>query len=280
VADFRFLTWNSFGAAQDLLSFIRWRGVLDPHRFDHPTVRATVAGVDVLCMQEIYLSEAERFFDALEHGHKVRDPNDTVLRPLSFGGSGLGVASRLPVSAHRGRAFSPPHASIERFARKGMLHARVRFGERDVDVVTTHMQSGRSRRARAIRKRQLAELRRFVDDVGRSGVPVILAGDLNIDGLERGGRTEYADLARALPDFVDVGPADRPTWDPHENPLARRHAPREPPQRLDYAMVADPGGALEVVGVERVLRGALDCDDGASTFASDHCAIELRVRVR
>ncbi len=279
--DFRLLTWNSFGAAQSALSFLRWRGVPDAHRFDHPTVHAVASRADVLCMQEIYLSEAEGFFDGLSHDVKLRDSNATRFRPLSFGGSGLGVASRLSVARHGQRTFSPPHSSAERFARKGMLHARVRVGDSYADVINTHMQSGMGLASRLIRKRQLGELRRFVDDVGSSGVPMIVCGDFNIDGLAKSRRAEYAELVRALPEFVDVGAAvDHVTFDSEHNTLARRHYPSEPPQRLDYTFVCDPSGALEIVASERVFHVALECAFGERTFASDHYAVETRFRVR
>ena len=279
--DLRLLTWNSFGAAQDALSFLRWRGVPDAHRFDHPLVHEVAARADVLCMQEVYLSEAERFFDALGHDHKLRDSNAMRFRPLSVAGSGLGVASRLPISRHGRRTFSPPHTSAERFARKGMLHARVRVGDAYVDIVNTHMQSGMGVLSRVIRKRQLTELRRFVEDVGSPGVPMIVCGDFNIDGLAKNRATEYAELVRALPEFVDLGAAaDHVTFDSEHNLLARRHYPEEPPQRLDYTLVSDPSGKLEIVAIERVFHVALESAFGAPTFASDHYAMETRLRVR
>ncbi len=229
-------------------------------------------------MQEIYLSEAENFFDALAHGHKLRDDNDMVIRPLSFGGSGLGIASLHAMAAQGKRAFRPPHVSTERFARKGMLHARVSAGDALVDVVTTHMQSGLGDAARVIRKRQLVELRQFVLEVGRSGAPMIVCGDFNIDGLARNGRADYADIVRALDGFVDLGAAaDHVTYDPTANALARIHAPSEPPQRLDYVFVSDPGSALELVSFELALHVAIE-SEGTQTFASDHYALEATFR--
>jgi endonuclease/exonuclease/phosphatase family metal-dependent hydrolase len=278
---FSVLTWNSFGAAQGPVSFLRWRGVPDAHRFEHPHVRETITHTDVFCMQEIYLSEAETFFDALAHGDKYRDDNKTALRPLTFGGSGLGIATHARVAAHDKRAFSPPHVHTERFARKGMLHVRVEIDGALVDVVTTHMQSGGGVAARVIRKRQLGELRRYLDDVGRAGAPMIVCGDLNIDGLAQSGRAEYAAIARALPAFVDLGAAaDHVTYDTENNALARRHAPNEPPQRLDYMFLADPRGVLEVEATERALHVALESKERPRTFASDHYALGVRFRVR
>jgi endonuclease/exonuclease/phosphatase family metal-dependent hydrolase len=278
---FSVLTWNTFGAAQGPISFLRWRGVADAHRFEHPDVRRALGDADVVCVQELYLSEAESFFDALEHASKERDDNHTSLRPLAFGGSGLGVATHGRIASHERRAFLPPHVHSERFARKGMMHARVEIDSTLVDVVNTHMQSGTGLAARIIRKRQLVELRRFVLDVGRSGAPMIVCGDLNIDGLSRGGRAEYAEIAKALPDFVDLGArADDVTYDTENNALARRHAPDEPPQRLDYMFIADPRGVLEAEAIERVFHVALESSERPRTFASDHYAIKARFKVR
>jgi endonuclease/exonuclease/phosphatase family metal-dependent hydrolase len=270
------MTWNSFGAARGPVSFVRWRGVADAHRFEHPILRKTAAEIDVFCMQEIYLSESEEFFDALAHDHKVRDDNALRVIPLSFGGSGLGLASRLPIVAHRARAFERPQASAERFARKGMLHARVRVGARDVDVITTHMQSGEGSAARAIRKRQLVELRRFATEVGNDDIPMIVCGDFNIDGLGHVRAGDYAEIARALPGFVDIGAdADHVTFDTTHNPLARKYTPREPRQRLDYVFVRDPKHVLALVAIERALHEAL-----GDTVASDHYALRAIFEVR
>src|ERR1700690_3977021 len=133
------MTWNGFGAAQNVASFLRWKGAPNAHRFQHEELRAITNDVDVLCVQEIFLSEAERFFEDLPHAHKTRDHNRTQLSPMSFGGSGLAVASRLRVSHQALRAFSPPHVGSERFARKGMLHTRVNAFGTSVDVINTHL---------------------------------------------------------------------------------------------------------------------------------------------
>ncbi len=275
------MTWNAFGAGQGPLAYLLWRGAPDAHRFEHPTVRGEAAQVDLLCMQEVFLSEAERFFDALGHVFKLRDDNKSALRPLSIVGSGLGTASRARVVSHEKRAFQPAFVHSDRFARKGMLHTRVAVGEAQVDVVNTHMQSGMGLAARVIRKHQLAQLRRFVEDVGRSGAPMVVCGDLNIDGLARGGRTEYAEISRALPGFVDLGAAsDLVTYDTEHNELAKKHAPGEPPQRLDYMFLSDPRGVIDGVAIERAFHVALESAARPRTFASDHYAIKARFKLR
>src|SRR5262245_47116223 len=123
MTSFALKTWNCFGAAQDARALLRWRGIPDAHRLSHPEVVAAVRSSDIVCMQELFLSEAEAFFDGLEHEHKTRDHNRNTYWPLTVGGSGLGLASRFRIVRGGLRPFDRPQAGAERFARKGMLHA-------------------------------------------------------------------------------------------------------------------------------------------------------------
>ena len=273
-------SWNCFGAAQSAMSFFRWRGVPDAHRLAHPSVRATVNEVDILCMQEVFLGETEAFFDELPHTHKTRDDNRTVLWPLTVGGSGLGLASRLPIVARSLRPFSRPHVGSERFARKGVLHARVLVGDEprlEMDVVTTHLQSGLGSSAASVRARQLAELRSLVDAVGSDERPFVLCGDLNICGLSQSRVAgEYQRIRDVLSDFDDLGgDDDLPTFhpDPEVNALCHRFEGHGPRQRLDY-MLFRPGRhrALAPERCELVLTSKLE-GHGPPTWASDHFAL-------
>lgn len=276
------MTWNGFGAAQSAIAFLRWKGVPDGHRFEHADLHAAAADVDVLCIQEVFLSEAERFFDALPHPHKLRDENETRFSPLTFGGSGLAVVSRLPFLRQTLQAFAPPHVGTERFARKGMLHVRVEVFGTTMDVISTHLQSGASAKARDIRKRQLGELRRFVDGVARPGGAVVVCGDLNIDGRAANGRVEYAALTAAFEGFVDLGAAsDWPTFHPHPeaNALAHRYYASEGAQRLDYVLFRT-GDGIELGDLTRVLDQPFTSDAHPPTFASDHFALRARFRPR
>jgi len=280
------MTWNGFGAGQSVRAFFEWKGVADPHRFEHPQLMSAVSEVDVLCIQEVFLSEAEQFFERLPHPHKVRDHNRTTWwSPLAFTGSGLGVASRLPLLERALRAFPPPHHGADRFARKGMFHVRVRVADEvTVDVINCHLQAGAGRRAAAVRKRQLRELRRFVDEVARVDGAVVVCGDLNVDGRAASGRVEYAELRRALAGFVDLGAdADWTTFHPHPeaNALAHRFYASEGPQRLDYVLFRSGHAPLELVDIARVLDRPLPPLNGEGpTFASDHFGLRARWRLR
>lgn len=276
-------TWNCFGAAQTAAAVLRWRGPPDPHRFDHPTLIRVLEEADIVCFQEVFLSDVERFFDGLGHSHKQRDTNASTLWPPTFGGSGLGIASRFPILDRLVRPFRKPHVGPERFARKGMLHARVHVqGDAtsegfEVDVVTTHLQAGYTDGARRVRERQLAEIRELVDEIGSPARPFIVCGDLNIDGLrpvrEAG---EYVALTRTLPDFLDLGADDdHATFHPHpeHNPLAYRFEPAGARQRIDYVLFRAPHTRhVSAEACEIVLDRPLD---DLRTFASDHFGLRV-----
>ena len=279
------VSWNCFGAAQNPVAFFRWKGAPNAHRFRHPWLRSALSGEDILCFQELFLGDAEDLFDALPLAHKIRDHNRTAWWPLTIGGSGLGVASRYPILEASIRAFSRPHVSSERFARKGMLHARVQIGETEVDVITTHLQSGEGQGPRRVRLRHLAEVRARVDELSERGRAVVLCGDFNIDGRTAVRGAEYTQLVRTLPDFDDLGAAsDAITYhpDPAHNPLAHRYDAGAPEQRLDYIFfrAAKRGPKVDVAAVERIFDEVLGAHAGfGETHPSDHFALRVKLRV-
>jgi endonuclease/exonuclease/phosphatase family metal-dependent hydrolase len=282
VTSFLLKTWNCFGAAQNAQSFLRWRGVPDAHRLLHPHLVSTVKTADVVCVQELFLHDAVSFFDGLDHEHKARDHNANTYWPLTFGGSGLGVASRMPLVSQRVHVFGGPKRGSERFARKGMLHARLRVAGVELDVVTTHLQSGYDARSRAVRAHQLAELRALVDTVGSDERTFVICGDLNIDGLApvRGG--EYAAIRAALPGFDDLGAErDLPTFHPDAaiNALAHRYEAGSPAQRIDYVLFRPSRRRdVEPDDCELFLHEPLPCEP--LTFASDHFGLRVRLHVK
>lgn len=284
-------TWNCFGAAQDAVAVLRRRGPPDAHRFGHPDLRRVLEEADVVCFQEVFLSDVERFFDGLIHGHKHRDHNLSTWWPPTFGGSGLGIASRFPLLERMSRPFRRPHLGAERFARKGMLHARVQVAAMsndaarpfEVDVLTTHLQAGYSTSARLVRERQLREIRQLVDEVGSLDRSFVVCGDLNIDGLKPTRETgEYGALTRTLFDFHDVGADDdHATFHPHPefNALAHRFDAGSPRQRIDYVLFRAPRtNGVTVEACEIILDRPLPSHGPLRTFASDHFGLRVVLR--
>jgi endonuclease/exonuclease/phosphatase family metal-dependent hydrolase len=252
--------------------------VVDAHRLAHPTLLDTLHGSDVVCLQELFLGDAEDFFDNLAHPHKHRDRNRATWKPLSICGSGLGVASRYPLVAREVSAYPGRQVHSERLARKGALHVRVDLGDGLVlDVVNTHLQSGYGGDAVAVRATQLAHLRAVVDRVGAPERACLIVGDLNIDGLGAARKREYAALRALFSDFEDLGP-DAPTFAPHptQNVLAWRFEPHAPAQRLDYILLRTPcRGAIRVRDVALCLVESLSPLKGPATHPSDHFGLRV-----
>lgn len=279
-------TWNCFGTAQSLRAYLAQQPP-DPHRFDLPEIRAAIEDADVVCMQELFLGTAESFFDGLGHDHKLRDVNTPTWWPFTIGGSGLGIASRYPIIEKTQRAFSRPHTGSERFARKGLLHARVQVAHEAeilVDVLTTHFQSGYDDQARAVRARQITELRLAVDEVGSADRAFLVCGDMNICGLGPSrSEGEYQRLAGVLSEFIDVGAeADLPTFhpDPTINPLCYRFERGSPVQRLDYVFFRPARAAsVDVEECSVTFQKPFDTNGHGPTFASDHFGLKVHLRV-
>lgn len=275
-------TWNCFGTAMDLKAVLRRRGPPDAHRLTHPAVWSELHRADVLCMQELWIPDAFELFDALEIEHKIRDSNENRLVPLSIGGSGLGIASRSPLVQSEQRWFRERGWGTDRGARKGWLHARIELDtsrHRALDVFTTHLQSGLSARCRAARSRQLQELGRAIDELAGAGRPLLVCGDMNIDGLEATRDGEYDMLMEVLAGCEDLGArADLPTMCPDRslNTLAHRYWAKEPVQRLDYLLFRPPADPwLSVDRVERFLDQQLPPHGGPATYASDHFGLRV-----
>jgi endonuclease/exonuclease/phosphatase family metal-dependent hydrolase len=279
-------TWNCFGVAMTLGAVLRRRGPPDAHRLAHPWVRQALHEPDLVCMQELWIADAVELFDGLGHRNKLRDRRGLSLRPLAAGGSGLGLATSLPVLSQQLRTFRAASIWTDRLALKGMICARLRVSDepvRELDVVTTHLQATQRQGSQRVREQQLRELREAVDELGAPTRAFLLCGDLNIDGLQTARNGEYERLRQLFPDFVDLGAqADRPTMCPvvRLNDLAFRYWADEPMQRLDYLLFRPPvDDSLVADGCELVLDGRLPPHGGNATFASDHFGLRARLRL-
>ena len=277
------LTFNCFGVAMDLKAVLRRRGPPDEHRMAHPVVRQCLERADVVCMQEVWIPEAVELFQGLEQEHKVHDANGWTFWPLTIAGSGLAIASRFPLASDGAGAFQCKGALSDKLARKGWLHAVPALGgdpARKLDVFTTHLQAGTGAACRRARSCQLGELREAVDALGTADGPVLLCGDMNIDGLRANQDDEYRQLMDLFSDFVDLGAeADQPTMCPDEeiNELAHRYWSAEPNQRIDYLLYrCPPASWLRVESVTRLFDERLPAHGGPPTFASDHFGLAVR----
>ncbi len=248
-------TWNCFGMAQGAIDAITASRAPHRDRLDDEDVRLELERAHLVCIQEVLSTDAERFFDRLGQ-MRVRDHNRMRLSPVSFRGSGLGIAGCHALDSTEPKMFASPRSGWDRLARKGTLHARVALDGITIDVLNVHLQAGDDPTAVAIRRIQLTELSKRVAELGHDDRPFIVCGDLNICGLGQSGDC-YAKLREALPGFDDLGIVDdRPTYDPHpeRNPLAYLVEPGATEKRLDYIFLRAPRSKCVDVRVRNVGR--------------------------
>jgi endonuclease/exonuclease/phosphatase family metal-dependent hydrolase len=134
------------------------------------------SGADVVCLNEAFLRGDQVLSEIVEtHPHRAElTGRASILTPL---GSGLRVASRVPLAEAPRGVFFRSRAGHDKFASKGVLHVRLDLG--GLDLFVTHMQAGCSPAEQASRERQAAEAGAFVR-AASGGRPFILAGDLNM----------------------------------------------------------------------------------------------------
>jgi endonuclease/exonuclease/phosphatase family metal-dependent hydrolase len=256
---FRVSTWNCFGMAQRFLDALTAGRAPSRERFADPSLAAACAAAEVVCIQELFSRDALRFFDRLAGAgltSMVRDDNRVHVRSATLRGSGLGIGARRSFASTFLRRFTTPCTSWDRFARKGLLHARIELGAGvTFDVLTVHLQAGATPSAAAVRASQLTELAAAVQALGAPERPFVVCGDFNIDGLEHAREAgEYRRLRVALEGFEDLGAYDdHATFDPEPRgtSLARATALRV--------------GSLRSV---RVVRGVLSRVSGAASRRS------------
>jgi len=287
--ELRISTWNCFGMGQGLDAVTAVRAPFGDRLRDEDVI-AECASADVLCVQELFSRDAQRFFDGVGEGRFTsRFRDDNRVRFATMRGTGLGVGARARIDKTALDVFPGERAGWDRLARKGALYTQLAFeGGLVIDLVTAHLQAGQGEAAVRVRAAQLAHLKAMVASVGSPERPCIVCGDLNIDGLaEVRGEPEYARLAAAFHDFEDLGAAgDLPTFHPHpeRNALAHAFEPGGHAQRIDYVLWRGGRHADHVrcVGLtrffDRPLARAVPAT-GTSAWASDHYGLTATLEI-
>ncbi|MFW5967095.1 MAG: endonuclease/exonuclease/phosphatase family protein, partial [Persicimonas sp.] len=141
---------------------------------------------DVIAFNETF---HESSVDDLAETLEEAFPHQLLRRPKSGGGrinGGLSLLSRHPIEQWDSQSFSRCEGDFSNcLANKGFLWTLLRVSTHlKVNVVTTHLNSGGGDEAREVRRRQLGELRDYLDKLPTTDDwPTILTGDLNINGL-------------------------------------------------------------------------------------------------
>lgn len=171
---------------------------------------------DIVCLQEVRRMHRreERFF-----AHWPRVPQADYLAPEGYhvvyrtnavtrhGEHGNAILSRHPVESHAHEDMSD-----HRFEQRGLLHACVLMAGQRVHVIAVHLGLIASSR-----RRQVAQLQRFVQREVPAHEPLLVAGDFNDWG------------ARLRPALADFGLRDCAT------PRVATYPARLPITQLDFA---------------------------------------------
>jgi endonuclease/exonuclease/phosphatase family metal-dependent hydrolase len=227
---------------------------------------------DVLCLQEVWLTERENQAEALaahldmHFGWAASPRPERWQRRIGDRSIGVGTAilSRWPLVDQGVRAL--PGADIP------ALHAMLHTPTGLLPVFTVHLDSAPS--ASSLRCRQVAALAALVAEKGRGNLPAVVTGDFNAEPdsdeirLLEGHKTAPAVPGQVLVDawrFADAGSPEA-TWDtrnPHAAPLGF------PDSRIDYVFVGMPvSGRGRVLGARRF--GAAPVD---GVWPSDHFGV-------
>jgi endonuclease/exonuclease/phosphatase family metal-dependent hydrolase len=186
---------------------------------DHNTCRARQIGQmlteetvarDIVVLNETFDVTAT---EELAQRASQRFPHQVLVQPGARGlriSGGLSILSRHPIEQWRSQRFDRCSGKFnDCLANKGFVWALIRVSEHlKVNVVATHMNSGRDSGARKARRAQLEQIRDFVDSTHHSARwPTLFVGDLNVDGLrwepydsDDGQLTEYAQAKSLLGD--------------------------------------------------------------------------------
>ncbi|MVZ99299.1 hypothetical protein F8568_002630 [Actinomadura sp. LD22] len=213
---------------------------------------------DVVCLQEVVsplnlaaLRRATPSYPHIAHGPSV---------PLVRGG--LVTLSRRPIVRRHFRTYRfTGRPRLEGLLRKGVLLARVRFGDEHVTIANTHLTANMDNNwdlanpYTRIEANELAQLAEFLAHPGLTD-PLIVAGDFNVPRASPLLRDFRA--ATGLADVLDGDPATtfRPT-------------PRLSLEPIDQILAAPPLKATAAL----VLKDEVRLPDGRSAYLSDHYGI-------
>lgn len=183
-----------------------------------PLARALSASAfDVVALQEAQHPIAmPRLLDGLKktYGFHIEGEPSAFAwadsRPVNGGNA---VFSRYPIE----HWYSEPYrycSGEDCLARKGFVHTLVRLApDLKVNVIGTHLNSGNSALARTIRHKQFSQLRDYITQSNRFDPwPIVVLGDLNVDGGFYSDRLEYRAMLKQL-SLQDRGPPVDPFFE-------------------------------------------------------------------
>ena len=133
---------------------------------------------DVIMFQEVWdVSYLSEFHRKLKSYYCMAKPN------WLFNEGGLLTFSKYPVIANRLYYFNPTkkYDWFEKKSKKGFLVTRIEFGDKEVDIVNTHLYAADNYKTQAHRNILINQYKLLEAFFEKSNRTTILSGDLNMD---------------------------------------------------------------------------------------------------
>ena len=226
--------------------------------------------VDVVAFQEVWTQAARR---QLERAGAACGLAHAWAAGGSFGGAGLLLLSRWPLSGPRLSRYSLPQLPSrpdhpDYYVSKGYIEVEVAAPGGALHVVTTHLQARYGRHVRhEYRAERVGQVVELAMGIERVRAPVLVLGDFNF--RERDDEYRVLSGLTHLRDAAAELDAREPTVEA-ANPFRKRG---QSAKRIDYAFVRDGDAAgLRVAGVQRAFDTTFSVDGRDATF-SDHAGL-------
>lgn len=189
-----------------------------------------LSGFDVIVFSEAFDDTVrDRLMTDLREEYPYRTGILGADRGLKQDG-GVIIVSRWPIAVEAQRLYGDVCIGGDCWADKGVLYARFEKHGRSYHVFASHMQSGREKKHRQTRLRQLQAIKSFIDSYDIPGnEPVLIAGDLNVDKYDE---DEYREMLHVLDAWQPVASGHPYTVD---SAINRRASFR---LYLDYVLVS------------------------------------------
>lgn len=179
-SELRLLTWNVFMLPSPIKSSkqkMRTESIVQE-------LAARQDQYDVMVFQEVF---SGRFRKQLTEKLKSTHPHSyhmgkgsRILHPF---GPGLLILSKYPFEI-KDKVYYNKCSGADCLSTKGAFLAEVSLPtQKHVQIIVTHLQAGQKPKKRKIRATQVDQLRAFMQENKRAHIPQILAGDLNINGM-------------------------------------------------------------------------------------------------
>lgn len=237
---------------------------------------------DFVMLQEVF-NRRQRGIITKEINREARFENRYQTTPLSRINSGLFNLSKYKIVSSSFKRFSRC-GGAQCWSGKGVLHTRVRLpNNAELDIYNTHLQPFNS--GESIRKTQMLEVLRLIEQTNDGKRAVILTGDFNVSASSN----EYHLIINQLEEFgffdawTLVNNNDPGfSWDSTINIWAARMDNETTSQsRIDYIFVKNGSrDHIELIKSNIVFDEPLSLsENGRRYFLSDHFGVDIEFRI-